>query len=286
MLGQTELVQHRIDVGDSHPIRQSPHREHPAGRKKISVQVQDMLHKGVIRESQSPYAAPVVLVRKKNGSWRFCKDYRRLNAVTKRVVWPLPRIDDALDRLRGARYFSALDLESGYWQVPVADEDQEKTAFITPDGLYEFRRMPFGLSDSPATFQYLMDKVLGHLKWTACLVYLDDCLVYAPDFEEHQRRLRQVLLAISKAGLTMNPKKCSFAMPSTLYLGHQIQASGILPDPAKTKAVAEYPIPTRLRELRAYLGFTGYYRRFIKDYSSIAHPLHELLKKTGQIHLG
>jgi hypothetical protein len=146
-----------------------------------------MLKNGVIQLSNSPWSSPVGLVKKKSGEYRFCVDYRRLNAVSKRDVYPLPRIDDVFDRLAGANYFSTLDLANGYWQVPVAERDRQKTAFVTPDGLFEFKRMPFGLANAPATFQRLMDQVLNRHKWTACLVYLDDILVFGKTFEEHQR---------------------------------------------------------------------------------------------------
>src|SRR5258705_4801569 len=281
-LCKTDVVTHHIDTGDSPPIRMAPHRVHPEGRREMQRQVEEMLQADVIEESRSPWASPVVLVRKRNGTWRVCADYRQVNAVTRRRVWPLPRVDDALDRLKGARFFTSLDLVSGFWQVEMAPEDREKTAFITPDGLYQFKRMSFGLCNSPATFQRLMDKVLGGLKWTSCLVYMDDVLVHAETFEEHQRRLKLVLDAIQGAGLSMNPSKCSFAMPSTLYLGHQIDVEGIRPDPEKLRAVKEYPTPKKVRDVRAFLGLSGYFRRFMQDYSLVAVPLFELTKTKGR----
>ena len=157
-----------------------------------------MLRQGIIRPSFSPWASPVVLVKKKSGDYRFCIDYRRLNAVTKRDVYPLPRMDDVFDRLAGAKFFSSLDLMSGYWQVPVAEADRSKTAFITPDGLYEFMRLPFGLNNAPSTFQRLMDRVLARLKWQMCLVYLDDVLIFEKTFEEHQKRLECVLIPLER----------------------------------------------------------------------------------------
>lgn len=161
----------------------------PKERCTIDEQVNDMLKRGVIRPSNSPWASPVVLVTKKDGSIRFCVDYRRLNSITRKDVYPLPRIDDALDSLQGAEFFSSLDLRSGYWQVPMAEADRAKTAFITPDGLYEFNVMPFGLCNAPATFERMMDSILRGLKWKTCLCYLDDIVVFSPDFDTHLRRL-------------------------------------------------------------------------------------------------
>ncbi len=161
-----------------------------------------MIEEDVVSPSTSPWSSPVVLIKKKNGDLRFCIDYRRLNAVTQKDVYPLPRIDDVLGRLSGAKYFSSLDLESGFWQLPVAEEHREKTAFVNPDGLFQFNRLPFGLCGAPPTFQRLMDKVLDGLKWTHCLVYMDDILVFGNSFEQHNDRLGRVLTAIQNAGLT------------------------------------------------------------------------------------
>jgi hypothetical protein len=186
-LGRATKIQHNIDTGNSCPITSRAYRVSQFERKLIAEKVSEMLKNGVIQLSNSPWSSPVVLVKKKSGEYRFCVDYRRLNAVSKRDVYPLPRIDDVFDRLAGANYFSTLDLANGYWQVPVAERDRQKTAFVTPDGLFEFKRMPFGLANAPATFQRLMDQVLNRHKWTACLVYLDDILVFGKTFEEHQR---------------------------------------------------------------------------------------------------
>lgn len=278
---QTAIAKHRIITDDyTHPIHQSPYRVSFKEREAIQEQVREMLRDDVIQPSNSPWAAPVVLVRKKDGTLRFCVDYRRLNKVTKKDVYPLPRVDDTLDRLRCARYFSSIDLKSGYWQIEVDERDREKTAFITPDGLYEFKVMPFGLCTAPATFQRVMDTVLAGLKWQTCLVYLDDVVIFSNTFDEHLQRLRAVLQAITNAGLTLKPTKCRFGYRELKFLGHIVSSEGIRPDPQKTDAVAAFPTPTDKKTIRQFLGLCAYYRRFIRNFSRVAAPLNYLTKES------
>ncbi|KAK8787622.1 hypothetical protein V5799_022601 [Amblyomma americanum] len=208
-----------------------------------------MLQRGIIQPSASPWSSPVVLV-KKDGSIRFCVDYRRLNKITRKDVYPLPRIDDALDCLQGTEFFSSLDLRSGYWQVPMAESDRPKTAFVTPGGLYEFNVMPFGLCNAPATFERMMDNILRGLKWTVCLCYLDDVVVFSPDFPTHLKRLRQILSCLTNAGLQLNLKKCHFGARQLTILGHLVSKDGVLPDPDKLRAVADFPKPTSTKQVR------------------------------------
>lgn len=276
---QTPIAKHRILTHEgTRPLRQSPYRVSSKERESIRLQVKEMLDDDIIQPSRSPWAAPVVLVKKKDGTLRFCVDYRRLNSVTKKDVYPLPRIDDALDRLCDAKYFSSMDLKTGYWQIEVDERDREKTAFITPDGLYEFKVMPFGLCSAPATFQRVMDTVLADLKWQTCLVYLDDVVVFAPNFDEHLRRLEAVFMAIKSSGLTLKAEKCRFAYEELKFLGHVISSEGVRPDPQKTAAVANFPQPRDKKSVRRFLGLCAYYRRFVQGFSKIAEPLTRLTK--------
>lgn len=276
---QTSITKHRILTSDdARPIRQQPYRISAKEREAIRTQVQEMLNDDVIQPSKSPWSSPVVLVKKKDGTLRFCVDYRKLNDITKKDVYPLPRIDDSLDRLRNAKFFSSIDLKSGYWQIEVDERDREKTAFVTPDGLYEFKVLPFGLCSAPATFQRMMDTVLAGLKWQTCLVYLDDVIVFSETFDQHLKRLRTVLDALRSADLTLKPEKCHFGYQQLKFLGHVVSADGVRPDPDKTAAVANFPIPTTKKAVRRFLGLCAYYRRFIADFAKIAEPLTRLTR--------
>ena len=216
--GEVREVQHDIVTGDSPPIRQQVRRVPFALRDKVTGMVNDMLRDGVVSESCSPWASPVVLVKKKNGDLRFCVDYRRLNAVTRKDVFPIPRIDDLLDQLSGKKVFSTLDAKSGYWQIQMDPKARQKTAFITQNGLYEFNVMPFGLCNAPATFQRLMQQVLAGLE-SFCSVYIDDIIVFSEAVEEHVDHLRQIFARLRRFFLKLHPAKCKFArVPGTYYL--------------------------------------------------------------------
>ena len=277
--GRTNLIKHRIETGNNPPVRQPVRRISPHKREEASRLLKEMLDKKVIQPSSSPWASPIVLVPKKDGSVRFCIDYRKVNAITRRDAYPLPRIDDTLDTLAGAKWFSTLDMLSGYWQVELEEGDKEKTAFCTQEGLFEFNVLPFGLCNGPATFQRLMDLVLTGLQWSSCLVYLDDVVVVGRSFEEHLRNLQNVFERLRGAGLRLKPKKCAFLQEEVLYLGHLVSREGISTDPSKIDKVVNWPEPVSTKEVQQFLGFANYYRRFIQDFSQIAKPLHRLTER-------
>ena len=279
MLGRTGALQHFIETGSAIPIRQQARRVPLPRRETVHKLLQEMLSRNVISPSKSPWASPIVLVKKKDGSTRFCVDYRKVNEITRKDAYPLPRVDDSLDTLAGSKWFTTLDLKSGYWQVEVDPEHREKTAFCTQEGLFEFNVMPFGLCNAPATFQRLMDSVLAGLQWSACLGYIDDIIIMGKSFEEHLHNLQQVFERIKLAGLKLHPGKCQFLQQQVYLLGHIVSADGIRPDPQKTSKVKDWPTPTTVQETQQFLGLVNYYRRFIQNFASVAQPLHRLTEK-------
>ena len=282
-LGCTDVTEHHIETGDSDPIKIPPHRISPAKLPIVQQEVEDMLKRGVIQHSNIPYSAPIVLAKKKDGSWRFCVDYRRLNEITVKDAFPIPKIEQTFDALNGAKLFSTLDLASGYWQVPVATEDRHKTAFVTPDGgLYEYVRMPFGLTNAPGTFQRLMNNLFAQYIYKGVLIFLDDVLLYSGDIEQHTQNLKITFETLRKANLRLKPKKCKFFQKQVDYLGHTIQADGTSPDPAKVEAVKVWPVPKNVTDVRSFVGFCSYYRRFIRNFAEIARPLHAVTKKNAR----
>jgi len=278
-LGRTTNVKHRIDTGDALPIKQRAYRVSFFEREKIRKQVDEMLENDIVEHSNSPWSSPVVLVKKKDGNLRFCVDYRKLNSVTKKDNYPLPRIDDALDRLQGAQFFTSMDCDQAYYQVQNESADREKTAFITPDGLYEFKVMPFGLCNAPATFQRLIDSVLEKLKWSIALVYLDDIVVFSRDFETHLKDIESIFIALRRAGLKLKPAKCVFGKDKLLYLGHIISADGVEVNPDKIRAVTDFPVPKTPKKVMSFVSLCSYYRRFIPNFSKIGKPLFALTSR-------
>ena len=277
-LGLTDMAKHRIDTGSAYPVRQQLRRFPPAHTEAIAKHLETMLSQGVIEPATSPWASNVVLVRKKDGSFRCCIDYRRLNSVTRQDAYPLPRIDSCLLAMSEAKRFSTFDMRSSYHQVRVAPEDMDKTAFICPRGTYRFKTMPFGLCNAGATFQRLMDIVMTGLNMEICLVYLDDIIGYSKTTEGHLKRLEEVLLRLRQAGLKLKPEKCVLFQKSVSFLGHVISDEGIGTDPQKIADVTEWPVPGSQKEVRSFLGLASYYRRFVRGFANMAAPLHDLVK--------
>ena len=277
-LGHTSTVKMSIHTGDHDPIKNRPYRVPLNKRQIIDKAVKEMLDAKIIERSQSPWSFPLVVVKKKDGSDRMCVDFRTLNKIVRPVSFPLPLIDDILCLLGKAKYFTALDLKSGYWQVELDEKSKEKTAFACHKGLFQFNRMPFGLSNAPAVFQELMNIVLqGQEEFS--IAYLDDILIFSETAEKHLEHIQQVFNRLRKHDLKLKLKKCSFFQEQTEYLGFIIDKEGVKPDPKKVEAIRQLPAPTSVREIRGFIGMCSYYRRFIPNFSQIAEPLIDLTRK-------
>lgn len=277
--GPTRFAVHHIDTGSAKPIAGPPYRTSPAKKELIRKEIDKMLEDGVIEEAESEWAAPVVLIPKKDGEVRFCIDYRKLNQVTRTDHYPIPVIDELLKSTRPHGVMSTIDLKSGYWQTEVSPEDRHKTAFTTPFGNFQFRRMPFGLKNAPATFQRLMDRMRSGLKDVCVLTYLDDILVISEDLDRHLEDLQQVFERLRLFNLQANRNKCVFGRERVTYLGHVISPQGIEPDPTKVEVVVNMKAPGNVKELKTFLQTCSWFRKFIPQFSDIARPLTDLTKK-------
>ena len=277
-MGRTNLVKHHIKLTDPVPFKEAYRRIPPQMYDEVKTHLQEMLDLGAIRPSNSPWASAIVLVREKDGRLRFCIDLRKLNNRTVKDAYSLPRIESILDSLGGAQIFSTLDLKAGYWQVEMAEECKAYTAFTCgPLGFYECDTMPFGATNAPATFQRLMHACLGELNMNWCIVYLDDIIIFSDIKEEHLKRLEAVFQKLCAAGLKLKPSKCFFFREEIEYLGHVVSGKGISTNPKKIEAVAKWPTPKTVYDVTSFLGFVGYYRRFIKNFSRITKPIREVI---------
>ena len=279
--GRTDIVSHKLYLSDPHlpPVKQRYYNYSPATLKLIETEVNKLLEKGIIEESESPWSSPLLLVPKKTGDYRLCVDYRRLNARLVKNGFPLPRIHSLLDQLKDANFVTSLDLLSGYHQIEMDKESRPMTAFSLNNAHYQFVRMPFGLTNAPATFQYLMSKILKSVLNKTAFVYLDDILVISKTFDEHVKHINEVMTLLLQAGLKINWKKSFFLRAHTEFLGFKVGGSNIQVSEKKVESIVNFPRPNTLKQLRGFLGMSGFYRRFVPDYATKAAPLTKLLHK-------
>ncbi|GKB54556.1 putative reverse transcriptase domain-containing protein [Tanacetum coccineum] len=286
-LPPTRQVEFQIDlVPGAAPVARAPYRLAPSEMKELSEQLKELSDKGFIRPSSSPWGAPVLFVKKKDGSFRMCIDYRELNKLTAKNRYPLPRIDDLFDQLQGSSVYSKIDLRSGYHQLRVREEDIPKTAFRTRYGHYEFQVMPFGLTNAPAVFMDLMNRVCKPYLDKFVIVFIDDILIYSKNKQEHEEHLKIILELLKKEELYAKFSKCEFWIPKVQFLGHVIDNKGIHVDPAKIESVKDWASPKTPTEIRQFLGLAGYYRRFIEGFSKIAKPMTKLTQKKVKFEWG
>ncbi|GKA00096.1 putative reverse transcriptase domain-containing protein [Tanacetum coccineum] len=286
-LPPTRQVEFQIDlIPGVAPVARAPYRLAPSEMKELSEQLQELSDKGFIRPSSSPWGAPVLFVKKKDGSFRMCIDYRELNKLTVKNRYPLPRIDDLFDQLQGSSVYSKIDLRSGYHQLRVREEDIPKTAFKTRYGHYEFQVMPFGLTNAPAVFMDLMNRVCKPYLDKFVIVFIDDILIYSKNKQEHKEHLKLILELLKKDELYAKFSKCEFWIPKVQFLGHVIDSEGIHVDPAKIESIKDWASPKSPTEIRQFLGLAGYYRRFIEGFSKIAKPMTKLTQKKVKFEWG
>ena len=268
---------HDVDVGDSQPVKQHPYRLNPTKQQYLQCEIEFLLQNDFIEPSKSPWSSPCILIPKADGSYRMCTDYRKVNILTKSDTYPIPRIDDCIDRVGSAKFVSKFDLLKGFWQVPLTDRAKEISAFVTSDGLFQYKVMPFGMKNSPATFQRMINSVISGL--SNCEAYIDDVILHSDTWDNHLQAISAFFDRLSDAKLTVNLTKSEFGCAHVIYLGHVVGQGHVKPFNAKVSAISNFPIPECKRQLMRFLGVAGYYRKFCPNFSTISEPLTCLLKK-------
>ena len=268
---------HNVEVGNATPIKQRPYQVNPLKLEVMRQEIAYMLQNNLIEISNSEWSSPCVLVLKLDGTYHFCTDFCRVNKVTRCDSYPIPRVDDCIDRIENVNYVTKFDLLKGYWQVPLTARAKEVSAFVMLDGLYQYKVMPFGMKNAPATFQRLINGVLSGLD--GCEAYIDDVVVYSNTWEQHLLQIRSLMYRLTDAKLTVKLVKSEFGHAHLIFLGHVVGQGEIKPVAAKVEAIVNFPVPTNKRECMCFLGMTGYYRKFCRNFSSVAVPLTNLLRK-------
>lgn len=283
-IGRTRLLEHKINTEDNLPIKQRHYPVSPYVQRDMDKEYDRMIKLGIIEESNSPWASPMVVVRKSNGKIRLCLDCRKLNSVTKKDSYPVPYISRILGNIRGTKFLSKIDLKDAFWQIGLEENSKEKTAFTIPGrGLYQFRVMPFGLSNAVQSQCRLMDAVLGFDMEPHVFAYLDDIIVATDSFEEHLNYLRKTAERLNRAGLTINVEKSEFCIPEIKYLGYILDKNGLRTDESKVQCIRDYPTPASAKDVKRFIGMTGWYRRFIQNFSTVVAPITNLMtKKAGK----
>jgi len=283
----TSHVKHEIKTTDEIPIHTKSYRFPHIHKNEVRKQINEMLDKGIIRPSSSPWSSPIWIVPKKldasnKQKWRLVIDYRKVNEKTIDYRWPIPNINDILDKLGRSQYFTTLDLASGFHQIEMAEDSIQKTAFTVEDGHFEFIRMPFGLKNAPATFQRAMDEILKSLR-KICMVYIDDLIIFSTSLQEHIQNLKLVFQKLREARLKIQLDKSEFLRKEVDFLGHVVTPEGIKPNPKKIEAIMKFPVPRTQKQIKSFLGILGYYRKFIKDFAKLTKPMTHCLKKNERV---